>query len=219
MTTVPVRPPLVRSSDRVIAGVCAGLAEHLGWPVRMVRIGMAVAALAGGAGLVFYGWLWIMVPTADESARRNARRPASPIAPAVSMPPRWHAAQPSAAVDPSLWSAAYSPGYASGPVAPPGGTAAAAGPVGYTRAAGPAPSDRTTPGGPSQPQGTAAVPGGGAWFRVRSMRYGKEILLGAGLLLVAGHPDRQAARRRGAAGDADPGGGHPRRCRHRLDAA
>jgi signal transduction histidine kinase/phage shock protein PspC (stress-responsive transcriptional regulator) len=86
MTTAPARPPLVRSSDRVIAGVCAGLANHLGWPVRMVRIGMTVAALAGGAGVAFYAWLWIMVPTADESARRNARRPASPIAPAVSSP-------------------------------------------------------------------------------------------------------------------------------------
>ena len=86
MTTAPARPPLVRSGDRVIAGVCAGLADHLGWPVRMVRIGMVVAALAGGAGVVFYAWLWIMVPTADENARRNARRPASPIAPAVSAP-------------------------------------------------------------------------------------------------------------------------------------
>jgi signal transduction histidine kinase/phage shock protein PspC (stress-responsive transcriptional regulator) len=86
MTTAPPRPPLVRGSDRVIAGVCAGLAAHLGWPVRMVRIGMVVAALAGGAGVAFYAWLWIMVPTADESAKRNARRPASPIAPAVSAP-------------------------------------------------------------------------------------------------------------------------------------
>ena len=86
MTTAVSRPPLVRGSDRVIAGVCAGLARHLGWPVRMVRIGMVVAALAGGAGVVFYAWLWIMVPTADESAKRNARQPASPIAPAVSAP-------------------------------------------------------------------------------------------------------------------------------------
>jgi signal transduction histidine kinase/phage shock protein PspC (stress-responsive transcriptional regulator) len=86
MTTAVSRPPLVRSGDRVIAGVCAGLARHLGWPVRMVRVGMAVAALAGGAGVAFYAWLWIMVPTADESIRRNAGRPASPIAPAVSAP-------------------------------------------------------------------------------------------------------------------------------------
>jgi signal transduction histidine kinase/phage shock protein PspC (stress-responsive transcriptional regulator) len=108
MTTVPSRPPLVRSSDRVIAGVCAGLANHLGWPVRMVRTGMVVAALAGGAGLAFYAWLWIMVPTADESARRNARRPASPIAPAVSAP-------------------VAAPGVPAGPAVPQGPAAAAAG--------------------------------------------------------------------------------------------
>ena len=96
MTTAVSRPPLVRGSDRVIAGVCAGLARHLGWPVRMVRIGMVVAALAGGAGVAFYAWLWIMVPTADEAAKRNARQPASPIAPAVSAP---YAA---AATDPAL---------------------------------------------------------------------------------------------------------------------
>ncbi|MCB5274476.1 hypothetical protein BJG92_02010 [Arthrobacter sp. SO5] len=84
MTTAPARLPLVRGSDRVIAGVCAGLADHLGWPVRMVRTGMVVAALAGGAGVAFYAWLWIMVPTADERAKHNAhnaRRPASRIAP------------------------------------------------------------------------------------------------------------------------------------------
>ncbi|WCI08426.1 PspC domain-containing protein [Arthrobacter sp. OVS8] len=86
MTTAVPRPPLVRGGDRVIAGVCTGLARHLDWPVRMVRLGMVAAALAGGAGVVFYAWLWIMVPTADESAKRDARQPASPIAPAVSAP-------------------------------------------------------------------------------------------------------------------------------------
>ena len=87
MTTAMQRPPLVRSSDRVIAGVCSGLADHLGWPVKYIRLGMVLASFAGGAGLAFYAWLWVMVPTADESARRNSRRPVSPIAPAVSMPP------------------------------------------------------------------------------------------------------------------------------------
>ena len=163
MTTAPVRPPLVRSSDRVIAGVCSGLAVHLGWPVRMVRIGMVVAAFAGGAGLAFYAWLWIMVPTAYENAKRNARRPASPIAPAVSLPPM------------SLPPAGLQSGQA------------------------PAPSPLTLPppavlppnvgeydaGTASQPAEPAAGAGSGAWFRIRSMRYGKEILLGAGLLLVA----------------------------------
>ncbi|MBA4103314.1 MAG: histidine kinase, partial [Arthrobacter sp.] len=66
MTTVPARLPLVRRSDRFIAGVCSGLAAHLGVPVVHVRVAMVLASLAGGAGVVFYAWLWIMVPTADE---------------------------------------------------------------------------------------------------------------------------------------------------------
>ncbi|MDQ1624096.1 MAG: hypothetical protein QOH19_2514 [Actinomycetota bacterium] len=124
MTTPVFRPPLARSGDRMIAGVCAGLAEHLGWPVRMVRIGMAVAALAGGAGVAFYAWLWIMVPTADESARRNARQPASPIAPAVSAPfaaPAGAATQPAPAV-PALSMPSSGPGGATQP--PPGAAGA-----------------------------------------------------------------------------------------------
>src|SRR5512141_2834507 len=101
MTTAVSRPPLVRGSDRVIAGVCSGLARHLGWPVRLVRIGMVVAALAGGAGVAFYAWLWIMVPTADESAGRDARQPASPIAPAVSAPAAASPETPAAASAPA----------------------------------------------------------------------------------------------------------------------
>ncbi|MDQ4488727.1 PspC domain-containing protein [Sinomonas sp. ASV486] len=86
MNTAIVRPPLVRGEDRVIAGVCSGLARHLGLRTDVVRWIMAAAALLGGAGIVLYGWLWIMVPTAAEAQRRQTRRPASPIAPAVSVP-------------------------------------------------------------------------------------------------------------------------------------
>ncbi|MDQ0866291.1 ATP-binding protein [Arthrobacter globiformis] len=163
MTAAPVRPPLVRSSDRLIAGVCSGLAVHLGWPVRMVRIGMVVAAFAGGAGLAFYAWLWIMVPTADENAKRNARRPASPIAPAVSLPPVSLQSGPAPAPFPG-----------SGPFP---------GPV-PSFSAVPPPAGEYDAGTDSRPPATAAAPGG-TWFRIRGMRYGKEILLGAGLLLVA----------------------------------
>ena len=157
MTTAVSRPPLVRGSDRVIAGVCAGLARHLGWPVRLVRIGMVVAALAGGAGVAFYAWLWIMVPTADENAKRDARQPASPIAPAVSAPFVSPLAQ---SFDPNA-----------GPFAEPyAGTA-------------PAPAGAATPGTAPAPAG--AVPA--VWRgRATGIRYGKEILLGAGLLLAAG---------------------------------
>ncbi|MDQ5860729.1 MAG: PspC domain-containing protein [Actinomycetota bacterium] len=162
MTTALTRPPLVRSSDRVIAGVCAGLAAHLGWPVKIVRIGMALATLAGGAGLAFYAWLWIMVPTADESARRNARRPASPIAPAVSLDPAFSAVPPS--VSPSPGPPAAAPWWGN----PDAGAFAPGGVSG---------------GGPGAGNPGVVRP---PWFRLRSMRYGKEMLLGAGLLLVAG---------------------------------
>ncbi|GAB3281742.1 ATP-binding protein [Sinomonas notoginsengisoli] len=86
MNTAIVRPPLVRGEDRLIAGVCSGLARHLGLRTDLVRWIMAGAAFLGGAGVVLYGWLWIMVPTAAEAEKRAARRPASTIAPGVSEP-------------------------------------------------------------------------------------------------------------------------------------
>lgn len=185
MSTAFTRPPLVRTSDRIIAGVCSGLAAHLGWPVKTVRIGMALATLAGGAGLAFYAWLWIMVPTADESARRNARRPASPIAPAVSLDPAFSARPTTAQAQPaghSATGAALRGTHDAGAAAPAAaGGAAANGPAAYSAAW----SAEPLPGyGPATTGYGAAVRP--PWFRVRSMRYGKEVLLGAGLLLVAG---------------------------------
>lgn len=82
------RPPLSRSrDDRVIAGVCAGLAEHLGLPPGTVRIAMLAAAVLGGAGILLYLWLWATVPRAGETAgvlplRSALTRPvAAPAAP------------------------------------------------------------------------------------------------------------------------------------------
>lgn len=212
MSTAFSRPPLVRSSDRVIAGVCSGLAAHLGWPVKNVRIGMALATLAGGAGLAFYAWLWIMVPTADENARRNARRPASPIAPAVSLDPAFTMGPPPAR-GPQAPGHSQPPGPVTGASSrgtPDDGAAAPA--AAFGAAASPISAANTAPyGGGAAPLAPSAAgyglpPNGNwqaqygydqapngygpavrpPWFRVRSMRYGKEILLGAGLLLVAG---------------------------------
>ncbi|WP_053384770.1 ATP-binding protein [Leucobacter celer] len=77
------RPPLTRSrDDRVIAGVCAGLAEHLGVPVAPVRIVVLALALIGGFGALLYLWLWGTVPRTGETEgvlplRRALTRPAS----------------------------------------------------------------------------------------------------------------------------------------------
>lgn len=68
-------PTLVRSGDdRMIAGVCAGLADHLGLPVKTVRIGMLIFGLLGGAGVIFYAWLWLLVPTNDGDTVAPMRR-------------------------------------------------------------------------------------------------------------------------------------------------
>src|SRR6478735_9336438 len=46
------------SGDRVIAGVCAGIAQTLAVDVTLVRLVFALLALAGGAGIVLYLALW-----------------------------------------------------------------------------------------------------------------------------------------------------------------
>ncbi|MCU1409768.1 MAG: hypothetical protein JWR04_475 [Rhodoglobus sp.] len=62
MTTLALRPPLLRPRRAVLGGVCAALAVHLGWPVSRVRVLMLAAILLGGAGALLYLWLWALVP-------------------------------------------------------------------------------------------------------------------------------------------------------------
>ena len=45
--------------DRVLAGVCGGLAARLGVDATLVRLVFALLALAGGAGIVAYLALWV----------------------------------------------------------------------------------------------------------------------------------------------------------------
>src|SRR5215831_17897098 len=53
-------PTFAPSDDeRVIAGVCAGIAQALAVDVTLVRLVFAVLALAGGAGIVLYLALWV----------------------------------------------------------------------------------------------------------------------------------------------------------------
>jgi signal transduction histidine kinase len=47
-----------RADERVIAGVCAGIAQALAVDVTLVRLIFALLALAGGAGIVLYLALW-----------------------------------------------------------------------------------------------------------------------------------------------------------------
>jgi phage shock protein C len=53
----------VRSTtDRMIAGVCGGVAAYFGIDVVIVRVLFVLFALAGGPGLLLYIILWIVMP-------------------------------------------------------------------------------------------------------------------------------------------------------------
>ncbi|CAN5326361.1 PspC domain-containing protein [soil metagenome] len=59
----PPRPPLRRSpTNRMLGGVCGGLSEHTGIDVILFRVGFVVLTIAGGAGLLIYLALWLLLP-------------------------------------------------------------------------------------------------------------------------------------------------------------
>ena len=55
---------LTRSNNRVIAGVCAGLADWLGWDIALVRLLYLIISIfsAGFPGILAYIILWIVMP-------------------------------------------------------------------------------------------------------------------------------------------------------------
>ena len=48
-------------NDRMLAGVCGGLAEYFGVDATIVRILMVLFALAGGPGLILYIVLMLII--------------------------------------------------------------------------------------------------------------------------------------------------------------
>lgn len=59
----PARRELVRPrKGRMIAGVCAGLAQHFGWSVTTMRLVWLLMFLLFGVGLLAYVILWIVMP-------------------------------------------------------------------------------------------------------------------------------------------------------------
>lgn len=62
---------LMRSrTDRMIAGVCGGLAEWLGWDPTLVRVAYVVVSIlsAGFPGTLAYIILWLVMPKAPPGA-------------------------------------------------------------------------------------------------------------------------------------------------------
>ena len=54
---------LTRSNNRMLAGVCAGLADYFGWDVTIVRIIYSFATVfTAFSGIIVYIILWIVMP-------------------------------------------------------------------------------------------------------------------------------------------------------------
>lgn len=59
----PVPRQIVRPRQgRMIAGVCQGIANHLGWDVTLIRIILVVLVLGAGTGVLAYVIGWIVIP-------------------------------------------------------------------------------------------------------------------------------------------------------------
>ena len=73
MTILPPRPrPLPQALTRAehgrwLGGVCAGLAQTRALPVGWLRAAFAVAALAGGLGILVYVACWLIIPAEGET--------------------------------------------------------------------------------------------------------------------------------------------------------
>jgi phage shock protein PspC (stress-responsive transcriptional regulator) len=76
----------VRSDrDRMIAGVCGGLANLLGLPTAVVRLAFVLGTiLSSGFGILIYIVLWFVMPLerTRPSAERSPAAAPSPLAPA-----------------------------------------------------------------------------------------------------------------------------------------
>jgi phage shock protein PspC (stress-responsive transcriptional regulator) len=69
MTLQPARSGLLRSrDDRIIAGVCGGIAEWLGWSPTAVRILYVLVSTlsAGFPGILVYVLLWLFMPERED---------------------------------------------------------------------------------------------------------------------------------------------------------
>jgi phage shock protein C len=60
---------LVRDrKGRMVAGVCAGVAQYLGLDVTLVRVIVAVASvITGGGGVLAYLAAWVIIPGEGET--------------------------------------------------------------------------------------------------------------------------------------------------------
>jgi phage shock protein PspC (stress-responsive transcriptional regulator) len=61
---------LRRSRDKIIAGVCGGIAERFGWPADRVRLVYVLVSILSAAfpGTIVYLVLWFLMPAPEGRA-------------------------------------------------------------------------------------------------------------------------------------------------------
>jgi len=62
-------------TQRMVAGVCGGLAEYFNVDTTVIRVLFLVVTLFGGAGLVVYVVMWILVPDASKAPPTTSAPP------------------------------------------------------------------------------------------------------------------------------------------------
>ncbi|HET6627948.1 MAG TPA: PspC domain-containing protein, partial [Nocardioidaceae bacterium] len=63
--SIPMAGTLVRPHNRMIAGVCSGLARRFGMSPGTVRLLFVISCLLPGPQFVIYIVLWVMMPSED----------------------------------------------------------------------------------------------------------------------------------------------------------
>lgn len=67
-------------TDRMLAGICGGIAEYFGWDAAIVRLTFIFIILLGGSGILAYILLWVIVPTqSDVSKERTLKGGTQPL--------------------------------------------------------------------------------------------------------------------------------------------
>jgi phage shock protein C len=66
------------TNDKMIAGVCGGLADFFGLDPSLVRLVFVLMAVLGGHGVLIYIILWLIVPAYPISKEEVAEQPVDP---------------------------------------------------------------------------------------------------------------------------------------------
>jgi phage shock protein C len=62
LTMADVRKLYRSRTNRQVAGVCGGLAEHFNMDATLIRVLFVVLTVLGGSGIIIYIAMWIIVP-------------------------------------------------------------------------------------------------------------------------------------------------------------